>query len=99
MTYDARHDPNPDSRLLSLLVSSPAFHLLLYSITLHIHNVIRIRSFPQQYVSARTLCPLSKLIAVPFGEMPKPDQNLADGHFAGEHTAEGGVDGKVRRVA
>lgn len=28
--------------------------------------------------------------------MPKPDQNLADGHFAGETEESENVDGKVR---
>ncbi|WWD20712.1 hypothetical protein CI109_105188 [Kwoniella shandongensis] len=32
---------------------------------------------------------------IPFGEMPKPDQNLADGHFAGETEAGNDLDSKV----
>ncbi|KAK8850527.1 hypothetical protein IAR55_004445 [Kwoniella newhampshirensis] len=32
---------------------------------------------------------------IPFGEMPKPDQNLADGHFAGETEAGTDVDSKI----
>ena len=35
------------------------------------------------------------LIAVPEGEMPKPDQNLADGHFEGETHESENLDGKV----
>ncbi|ORY20876.1 hypothetical protein BCR39DRAFT_554668 [Naematelia encephala] len=32
---------------------------------------------------------------IPFGEMPKPDQNLADGHFSGETEAHNDVDSKI----
>ncbi|WVQ63317.1 uncharacterized protein L199_001469 [Kwoniella botswanensis] len=32
---------------------------------------------------------------IPFGEMPKPDPNLAEGHFAGETEAHNTVDSKV----
>lgn len=32
---------------------------------------------------------------IPQGEMPKPDQDLLDGHFAGEHAASSDIDHKV----
>lgn len=37
--------------------------------------------------------------SVPAGEMPKPDQDLLDGHFAGEHSASPNTDHKVRSMA